>query len=141
MEGADKMKIKGLMVLITIFLSGCVIGASDKDAELILWSGTTEYTNKVNGFHVSISDALNFIEISAKTNKPHTLYRDPVIIIGDEYFFPRFLSKTSLVVLRGYYVNGNTGDVRYLESIQSIKHKQKWVDKKMLQQKSSAGAF
>ena len=76
--------------------------------------GTYEYAKKEKNFKVKLSDAINIL----KENKHPGYYGNiHAFIKNNDYVFSRYIWKTG-ASLEGVYINGNTGEMKYIHSTQ-----------------------
>lgn len=88
-----------------------------------LVAGTKEYKNRVKQFALTSNQARSALAAyTSKHGLPFLGRHD--IVIGSEYIFSA--SRIASIPLQGYYVDGNTGNVRYVESSLEIRRQTKW---------------
>ncbi len=112
-------RIASFALLASILLAGC--GNPLKRPPANVFPGSEEYAKRVETFKISPSQAYDIAHEAAVTdNKMQFLSRRPTVIIKRSYVFS--MPQQSGASLRGYHVNGDTGEVKFMEENKSIPH-------------------
>lgn len=96
----------------------CILGCSNKMQHKYYFYDSPEYNKIVSEFKYSLLDAIELIAKS-KTGK---IFNDNLMIkhlfVRDEYYvFPDYVNwKVGPQSLSGYWVNANTGEVKYVKT-------------------------
>ena len=76
--------------------------------------GTSEYAKKEQEFKIKFSDAIKILRKYEKDRSKNNIYTH-AFIKNDDYVFSQYITKRG-VSLKGIYINGYTGTVRYVDS-------------------------
>ena len=75
--------------------------------------GTSGYQKTVRSFAVTVAQARSILKQKQKELR-HPASPNPFLVVGDCYVFG-LPSKTKIQPLTGYYVNGRSGNIRFLD--------------------------
>lgn len=102
-----------LITLLSVIFMRCA--QSDTNYKnVILWSNSRKYERAIKAFPISTEEALKKL-ISKTRHRDEYFYRNPLFIVGDNYFFTTKPMKEA-VRLEGFYVNGHTGVIELRKS-------------------------
>lgn len=112
--------MKNNFKLLLIMLQLIIIGCNDNQDKSYYIYNSKEYQDKVKEFKINIDQAneifakIYFKEFPEKKEHYSTLS----IIYGDYYLFPSrpYNLKVGKYFLSGYWVNGNTGEIKKVEN-------------------------
>lgn len=80
---------------------------------MVYWSGTTEFDYRVDMMNLSIDQARGELLTCGCIGAGEGFVNEPLFLLGDYYFFPRFMRQKSGLSITGFYVNGRNGTIEY----------------------------
>ena len=111
--------------LILIILQIIIIGCHDKKEKPYCVYNSKEYQEKVKEFKLDINQANELVAKAYFKEFPvkKEYYNTLSIVYGDYYLFPSkpYNLKLGNYFLSGYWVNGNTGEVKKVDNNEFIK--------------------
>lgn len=84
----------------------------------VYFVNTPQYMSKTSSFKVSMKSAIEILNAHIPRDGRARFTRDHFLIIGDEYVFS--ISRVFSVPIAGFYINGDTGTIRYVNSVQEF---------------------
>lgn len=120
-SGEPSMRLsKSLMVLLPLFaivvFSGCF-----KRAPANVYPGSDDYNKRVANFKITPEQAYRIAHEAAQTDRQlHFISRTPTVVAKRWYVFS--VPLPSGANLQGYHVNGDNGDVKFVNEKKVIPH-------------------
>lgn len=106
-----------VLFLSMVLLAGC--GNPLKRPPANVFPGTPEYAKRVESFKITPSQAYDIALEAARTdNRLQFLSRRPTVIVKRHYVFS--MPQGSGASLQGYHVNGDNGDVKFMNEKKTV---------------------
>jgi len=131
------MMINKINIIIFIFflLLGCRGNELNKDSFAVYWKDTPDYEKQISTFKINARDALLIAREYGRKIGNDVMWPEPLIIIEQYYHFgPRDKHN---VPLKGYLVDGMSGQVFHIETDIHLKPKEKFISKDSISIKHS----
>lgn len=108
--------IMAVLVLCGVLGAGCV-----KRPPANVFPGSQDYEARAATLKITPQQAYNIAHEAAQTdNRMQFLSRRPTVLMKHTYVFS--MPQPSGASLRGYHVNGDTGEVKFVEDNKTVAH-------------------
>lgn len=108
------------LLLVSLFAApGC--GGPLKRPPANVFPGSEEYSKRIKDFKISPEKAYELAHAQAKKDKQlQFLSRKPTVVVKRWYVFS--MPQASGASLDGYHVNGDTGEVKFVNNDKTVPH-------------------